>query len=164
MLPSTSSREALLAYPSFPPWNMSLFIVESTLTSPCSRSDPPLSHQGVALPPYDLVLQTNGSVPFPFGKGGFAVLAICSLGGTEATLFFLAGPVCSSFSAEACAILHALSAISLLLSDSYSVLSSIFPLISNSVSDLAGIVFSLLLLYQTTIGPWTLVSPRKQHG
>ena len=31
-----------------------------------------------------------------------------SLCGTEATLFFSAGPVCSSFSAEACAILHAL--------------------------------------------------------
>ena len=36
------------------------------------------------------------------------VLANCSLCGTEATLSFSAGPVCSSFSAEACAILHAL--------------------------------------------------------
>ena len=35
-------------------------------------------------------------------------LANCSLCGTEATLSFSAGPVCSSFSAEACAILHAL--------------------------------------------------------
>ena len=49
MLPSTSSREALLAYPPFPPWNLSLFIMESTLSSPCSRSDPPLSCQGAAL-------------------------------------------------------------------------------------------------------------------
>ena len=40
------------------------------------------------------------------------------------------------------------SAISLLLlSDSRSVLSSIFPVISNSVADLAGTVFSLLLFY-----------------
>ena len=30
-------------------------------------------------PPYDLVLWTNGSVPFPFGKGGSDVLAGCSL-------------------------------------------------------------------------------------
>ena len=45
------------------------------------------------------------AVPFPFGKNGSGVLANCSLYGTEATLFFLAGPVCSSISAETCAIL-----------------------------------------------------------
>ena len=81
---------------------------------------PPLSRQGAALahlnslahldslPPHDLVLWTDASVPFPFGKGGSGVLANCSLCGTETTLSFSAGPVCSSFSAEACAILHAL--------------------------------------------------------
>ena len=62
----------------------------------------------LTLPPHDLVLWTDGSVPFPFGKDGSGVLANCSLCGTEATLSFSAGPVCSSFSAEACAILHAL--------------------------------------------------------
>ena len=41
--------EALLACPPFPPWNLRSFTVESTLTSPCSRSDPPLSRQGAAL-------------------------------------------------------------------------------------------------------------------
>ena len=40
MLPSTSSREALLACPHFPPWNLPSFTVESTLFFPCSRSDP----------------------------------------------------------------------------------------------------------------------------
>ena len=59
-------------------------------------------------PPHDLMLWTDGSVPFPFGKGGSSVFVNCSLCGTEATLSFSAGPVCSSFSAEACAILHAL--------------------------------------------------------
>ena len=49
MLPSTSLREALLACPTFPPWNLPSFTVESTLTSPCSRSDPPLSCQNAAL-------------------------------------------------------------------------------------------------------------------
>ena len=34
------------------------------------------------------MLWTDGSVPFPFGKGGSGVLANCSLCGTEATLFF----------------------------------------------------------------------------
>ena len=62
------------------------------------------------------------------------VLANCSLCGTEAT-FFSAGPICSSFSAEACAILHVLcwsqqhqqvcQFSSLLLSDSRSVLATL---------------------------------------
>ena len=107
MLPSTCSREALVACPPCPPWSLPSFTVESTLSTPCSRSDPPLSRQGAALahldslPLHDLVLWTDGSVPFPFGKGGSGVLANCCLCGTEATLFFSAGSVCSSFSAEA---------------------------------------------------------------
>ena len=130
MLRCTCSREALLACPPCPSWNLSSFTVESTLPTPCSCSDPPLTRQGAALadldslPPHDLLLWTDGYVPFPFGKGGSGVLANCSLCGTEATLSFSAGPVCSSFSAEACAILHAFaglgstnkSAISLLFS------------------------------------------------
>ena len=48
------------------------------------------------------------AVPFSFDMDGSGVLANCSLCGTEATLSFSAGPVCSSFSAEACAILQAL--------------------------------------------------------
>ena len=114
MLPSTCSREALLMCPLFPPWNLPSFTVESTLSTPCSRSDLPLTRQGAALahvdslPSHDLVLWTDGSAPFPFGKDGSSVLANCSLCGTEATSCFSAGPVCSRFSAEACAILHAL--------------------------------------------------------
>ena len=112
MLPSTCSREALLACPRFPPWNLPSFTVEPTLSSSCSRYDPHLTRQGAALahldslPPHDLVLWTDGCVPF--GKGGSGVLVNCSLCGTEATLSFSAGPVCSSFSVEVCAILHAL--------------------------------------------------------
>ena len=114
MLSSTSLREALLTCPPFPPWNLPSFIVESTLTSPCSRSNPPLSRSKVrfsptlSLSPRDLVLWTDDYVPLPFGKGGSGVLANCSLCGTGATVSFSAGPVCSSFSAEACTILHAL--------------------------------------------------------
>ena len=142
MLPSTCSREALLACPPCPPWNLPSFTVEFTHSTPCSRSDPPHSRQGAALahldslPPHDLVLWTDGSVPFPFGKGGSGVLATCSLCGTKAALSFSAGPVCSSFSAEACAILHALCwsrqhhkvchfSSLLLLSDSRSVLATL---------------------------------------
>ena len=186
LLPSTSLREALLACPPCPPWNLPSFTVESTLSSQCSRSDPPLSLSKVRLsptlilssPPHDLLLWTDGSVPFPFGKGGSGILANCSLCGTEATLSFSAGPVCSSFSAEACAILHALCwsrqhhkvchLSFLLLTDSLCprrpVLSSIFPFISNSVADLAGTVFSLLQFYQTIMDPRTLVSPLERHS
>ena len=62
MLPSTCFGEALLACPSFHPWNLPSFTVEPTLSSPCFRSDPPLSRQGASLthldslPPHDLVL------------------------------------------------------------------------------------------------------------
>ena len=49
MLSSTCSREALLACPPCPPWNLPSFTVESTFSSPCSRSDLPLSCQGAAL-------------------------------------------------------------------------------------------------------------------
>ena len=81
MLPSICSREALLAYPPFSPWNLPSFTVESIFSSPCSRSNPPISRQGTALahleslPPDDLVLWTDGSVPSPLGKGGSGVLA-----------------------------------------------------------------------------------------
>ena len=86
-----------------------------------------------SLPPHDFVLWTDGSVPYPFGKGGSGVLANCSLCGTKATLSFSAGSVCSSYSAKVCAILHALGwsrqhqqvcDFSLLLSDSRSVLTT----------------------------------------
>ena len=141
MLPSTCSREALVACPPCPPWNLPSFTVESTLSSPCSRSDLPHSRQGAALghldslPPHDLVLWTDGSVSFSFGRDGSGILANCSLCGTETTLSFSAGPVCLSFSAKACAILHALCwsrqhhkvchFSSLLLSDSRSVLATL---------------------------------------
>ena len=59
-----------------------------------------------SLPSRYLVLWTDGS--FPFDKGGSGILANCSLCDTEITLSFSAGPVCSSFSAEAWAILQAL--------------------------------------------------------
>ena len=103
---------------------------------PLSRRDAALAHLD-SLPTHDVLIWTDGSVPFPFGKGSSGVLANCSLCGTEATFSISAGPVCSSFSAEACAILHALCwsrqhqqichfSSLLLLSDSRSVLTILF--------------------------------------
>ena len=71
---------AVLACPPFAHWNLPSFTVESTLSTPCSRSDPPLTRQGAALahldylPPHDLVLRTDGSVPFLIGKAAPAYL------------------------------------------------------------------------------------------
>ena len=85
---------------------------------PCSPCSPPFPLHALALIPLFLAKVRLSPIltffplmiwcSFPFGKGGSGVLANCSLCGTEATLSFSAGPVCSSFSAEACAILHAL--------------------------------------------------------
>ena len=61
-----------------------------------------------SLPHHHLVIWTDASAPFPFDKSGSGVLANCSHCITEATFSFLAGPVCSSFSVEACTILQAL--------------------------------------------------------
>ena len=144
VLPPTSPREVLLACPFSPHWNLPFFTVEFTLSSPCSRSHSLLSRQSVglahldSLPPHNVVISTDGSAPFPFDKGGLGVLANCFLCGTEATLSFSAGPLCSCLSAEACAILQALCwsrqhqqvcyFSSLLLSDSRSVLATLSSL------------------------------------
>ena len=139
------------------------WLLERDQDSPRCGSRPPWLS-----PSHDLVLWTDGSVPFSFGKDGSGVLANCSLCGTEATLSFSAGPVCSSFSAEACAILHACCWSRphqqvCHFSSRHPVLSLIFPLISNSVADLAGTVFSLLF-YQATMDPRTLISTGKRRG
>ena len=104
-----------------------------------------------------MVLWTDGSVPFLFGKGGSGVLANCSPCGTEATLSFSAGPACLSFSAEACAILQALCwsrqhqqvchSSSPLLSDS----SSVLAFLSSSPSFL--LPHTLWLIWQELSSP-----------
>ena len=114
MLPSTSPWEALLACPPFFPWNMPSFMVESTLSSSCSRSDPPLFLAKVRLsliltffPLMNSYSEQTALFLFLLAKAAPAFLptALC---GTETTFCFSAGPVCSSFSAEVRAILHAL--------------------------------------------------------
>ena len=56
------------------------------------------------LPPPNLVIWTDGyDLVFLFGKGGYGVVfANRILCGAEVAFYFLAGPVCSSFSAEFC--------------------------------------------------------------
>ena len=85
VLSSTSPRRALLACPSSLPWNLPFFTVESILFSPSSRSDSLLSRQGTALAHldslsfHDLVIWTDGSVPFRFGKAAWRTCQLLSL-------------------------------------------------------------------------------------
>ena len=113
MLPSTSPREALLACPPSPPWNLPYCTAEFTLSSSCSLGQ-------TALFLFLLARATLAYLP-------------TALSALRPLFSFSAGPVCSSFSAEACAILHALCwsrqhqqvchfSSLLLLSDSHSVL------------------------------------------
>ena len=87
---------------------------------PRSRWSPPFPLHAFALIPLSLakvrlspILTLSPLMIWCFGQTALfllvraaGVLANCSLCGTEATLSFSAGPVCSRFSAEACAVLH----------------------------------------------------------
>ena len=178
MLPSTSPREALLACPPCPPWNLPSFTVESTLSTPCSRSDPPLSRQGAALAHLN-------SLPLMIWCSGLTALFLFLLARAAAAILPSAlsvalrphfpfrqaqyaqvfplkpSPFCTLFASLGSTNKSAISL--LLLFDSRSVLSSIFAFISNSVADLAGTVFSLLF-YQATMGPRTLISTGERRG
>ena len=67
ILSSTFPKEALLACPLFPPWNLPSSTVQSTLSSSCSRSNPPLSRQSATLAHLD-------SVPLIIGCSGQTAL------------------------------------------------------------------------------------------
>ena len=70
--PSTSPREALLACPPFPLWNLPSFTVDSTFSSSCSRFDPLLSRQGGALVHLD-------SLPLVIWYSGLTALSLLLL-------------------------------------------------------------------------------------
>ena len=114
-----------------------------------------------------LVQWTDGSVPFSFGKGGSAYLPT-ALSVAFRPLFLFQRAQYAQVSllkpASFCKLFADFGSInksvtSLPLSDSRSVLSSIFPFSSIFLADLTGTVLSLLLFYQATMDPRTLVSP-----
>ena len=159
-------REAL-AFPPSPPWNVPSFAVESTLFSPCSRSDPP--SLTLTLSPLTIWCSGQKALFFSFWQRQVWRLAKELPTALSVAFFFSAGPVCPSFllnPTSFCKLVGGLSstnksATSLLLYDSRCVLSSIFLFTSIS---LAGTVFSLLLFYQAAMGPRTLVSPGERRG
>ena len=104
-------RETLFCLLS-PFWILFSFSEELTLSTQCSRYDPPFS-QGVAVSHFDpLSLKSRflnlNNISQSLILCDFKVLIYFSLCGAEATLFYLVIPFLSSFFAEACAILQAL--------------------------------------------------------
>ena len=152
--------------------------MKSTLSSPCSRSDPPLSRQGAALAHLDslpLIIWYSGQTAlflFLLEKAAPAYLPT-ALSVPLRPLFpfrqaqygkvfpLKPAPFCTLFAGLGNTKKSANSL--LLLSDSRSVPFSILPFTSNSLTDLAGTTVSLLF-YQATMGPRTLVFPGERCG
>ena len=154
--------------PAFLHWKFILF-------STCPRFDPPslaTVRLSLTLTFFLLTIWCSKQTAlflFFLAKAALAYLPTALL---EATLSFSAGPECSSFSAEACAFLQALCwsrqhqkvcHFSSPLCPRHLVF-SVLPFTSISMVDLAGTVFVLLLFYQTTMCPRTLVSPGERSG
>ena len=181
MLSLTSPRENIFACPSSSPWNLPSFNVKSTLSSSCSRSDLPLSRQGAALahpnslPPHNLVISTDGSVPFPFCKSSSGVLLTAHFVALRPLFPFRQAQFVQVFPMKHmqafCKLFASLgstnkSATALLFSSSQTLtlsvpLLSVFPFTPNSLAHLAGTVASFVLYFQTTMDPWTLVFPQR---
>ena len=178
MLPSTCSREALLAFPLFPSWNLPSFTVESTLSSPCSRSDPPLSRQGAALAYHDSLLpmiwysELTTLFLFLLAKAATAFLPTALSVSLRPLFPFRQDQYVQVFPlkpAPFCTLFAGLGSINNLPLLFSSIRLSFCSLLRISVhlklcGDLAEIAFSFLLLYQATMGPLTLVSPGEQRG
>ena len=132
-----------------------------------SRQGAALAHLD-SLPPHDLVLWTDGSVPFRFWQGRLRctcqLLSLWQWGHS----FLFGRPSMLKFfrwslrhSARSLLVSAAPTSLPFFFSSPvwlsfcprHPILSSIFPVISNSVADLAGTVLSLLLLYQATRVP-----------
>ena len=182
MLPSTCSRDDLLAFsfllgicppsPWSPPFplhalvlillSLAKVLLSPTLTlSPlmiwCSRQTTRflflLARAALAFLPTALFVALRPL--FPFQQAQYVLVFPLK-----------PAPFCTLFSGLGSSNKSAISL--LLLSDSRSprhhFLSSIFPLILNSVANQAGTVLSLLLFYQDTMGPRTLVFPGERRG
>ena len=157
------SRQALLACPASSSQNLPFF---SLWTPP---SDPPLSRQDAALA--HLTIWCSGLTALflfllaraapTFLPTAFSV-ALRPLFPFQQTQYVQVFPLKP---APFCTLLAGLGSTKFAISLLFSYyLTFLFPLISYSVTDMAGTVFSLLLFYQTTMGIRTLVSPRKRCG
>ena len=105
--PLPSPRESLITCPPFPPWSTTHFTV-SPFIPDCTGSStarlPTASSRLSSLPPSDIQVWTDGSVPSLFGPGGAGVYATCSKCNTSHSLSFSSASIASSFTAETFAL------------------------------------------------------------
>ena len=93
--------------PPFPPWTATHFTVSPIIPDCTSNSTARLqsaSSRLSSLPPSDILVWTDGSVPSLFGPGGAGVYVTCSKCNTSSSLSFSTGPIASSFTAETFAL------------------------------------------------------------
>ena len=105
--PLPSPRESLITCPPFPPWSTTHFTVFPFIPDCTGSSKARLqiaSSRLSSLPPSDIQVWTDGSVPSLFGPGGAGVYATCSKCNTSHPLSFFSGPIASSFTAETFAL------------------------------------------------------------
>ena len=105
--PLPSPRETLITCPPFPPWSKTHFIVSPFIPDCTGNSTARLqtaSSRLSSLPPSDIQVWTDGSVPSLFGPGGAGVYVTCSKCNTSNFLSFSSGPIASSFTAETFAL------------------------------------------------------------
>ena len=181
MLPSTCSREALLAWPPCPSWNLPFFTVESTLSSPCSRSDPPHSRQGAALVHLDSLplmiwcFRQTALFLFLLARAAPAFLPTALSVALRSLLSFRQAQYAQVFPlkpAPFCTLFAGLgntnkSAISLIFSSCLTLALSSPPcplLHLSCYLKLCGRSGRNCLPYQATMGPRTLVSPGERHS
>ena len=105
--PLPSPRETLITCPPFPPWSTTHFTVSPLISDCTDNSSARLqtaSSRLSYLPPSDIQVWTDGSVPSLFGPGGARVYVTCSKCNTSNSLSFSSGPIASSFTAETFAL------------------------------------------------------------
>ena len=93
--------------PPFPPWTATHFTVSPFIpdcTRNCTARIQSASNRLSSLPPSDIQVWTDRSVPSLFGPGGAGVYVTCSKCNTSYSLFFSTGPIASSFTAETFAL------------------------------------------------------------
>ena len=97
--------------PPFPPWTATHFTVSPFISDCTDNSTARLqsaSSRLSSLPPSDIQVWTDGSVPSLFGPGGAGVYVTCSKCNTSNSLSFSTGPIASSFTAEIFALKQSL--------------------------------------------------------
>ena len=105
--PLPSPREILIMCPPFSPWTTTHFTVSPFIPDCTDNNTARLlsaSSRLPSLPPSDIQVWTDGSIPSLFGPGGAGVYVTCSKCNTSNSLSFSTGPIASSFTAKTFAL------------------------------------------------------------